>query len=313
MTGPGILRGDTRTSAAAGPMPGPPPGGPDTLVFSHANGFPAGTYRQLFEHWRAAGWQVQALPMFGHDQAYPVRSNWSPTRDELLAFIDRTVPAGRPVCLVGHSLGGILSLLAACRQPARAAAVVMIDSPVVAGWRAHGVQVAKATGLIRRVSPGRISRARRWQWPSADEALRLYATKPVFARWAPGVLDDYLRCGLEPDPSGGGVRLAFHREVETKFYNTLPHHMDRLLRRHPPHCPVGFVGGTRSQEMRQAGMEGTRRVCKGHLTMIDGSHLFPMEKPLETAKAVVDMLAGFLLGSGVGLRAGPDGPLGRVG
>ena len=33
-----------------------------TLVFSHANGFPAGTYRVLFEAWRAAGWRVVALP-----------------------------------------------------------------------------------------------------------------------------------------------------------------------------------------------------------------------------------------------------------
>ena len=51
--------------------------GRPVIVFSHANGFPAGTYRQLFEAWRGAGFEVHALERFGHDPAYPVRSNWA--------------------------------------------------------------------------------------------------------------------------------------------------------------------------------------------------------------------------------------------
>ncbi|MFM7505218.1 MAG: hypothetical protein ACKO3M_01400, partial [Rubrivivax sp.] len=47
-----------------------------TIVFSHANGFPAGTYRVLFEAWQAAGWRVLALPRLGHDERFPVTSGW---------------------------------------------------------------------------------------------------------------------------------------------------------------------------------------------------------------------------------------------
>lgn len=273
---------------------GPGSGGPGenvrmsrVLVFSHANGFPAGTYRRLFDAWRAAGWTVLALEKFGHDSRYPVRSNWSPTRDELLAFIDASVPPGERVHLVGHSLGGILSLLAACRRPERVASVVLIDSPVVSGWRAHGLRVFKATGLVQRASPGRVSRRRRWQWASIDEAREHFARKSVFARWDPQILEDYLCAGLEPDPATGGVRLAFHRDVETRFYDTLPHHFDALMRRHPPRCPVHFIGGTQSAEMRQAGMTATRRLVKDRHAMIEGTHLFPMERPAETVQAVL--------------------------
>ncbi len=259
------------------------------LVFSHANGFPAGTYRALFEMWRAAGWRVLALDKFGHDAQYPVRSNWSPTRDELLAFIHREAP-GQKVHLVGHSLGGILSFLAACKRPELAASVVLIDSPLIGGWRSHGLQVFKATGLVKRVSPGKVSRLRRWQWPDTPAAYQHFARKAAFARWAPGVLQDYMDAGMEADPDTGGVRLAFKREVETRFYNTLPHHFDALLRRHPPHCPVHFIGGTQSAEMRQAGMEATRRIVRNRVTMVEGTHLFPMEKPEETASAVLRCL-----------------------
>lgn len=265
-----------------------PAGMKHTLIFSHANGFPAGTYRKLFATWADAGWRVLALDKFGHDPAFPVVSNWRPTRDELIAFIEHS-GAQAPVHLVGHSLGGYLSLLVACRRPDLTAGVVLMDSPVLSGWRAHSVRVAKLTGLIGRVSPARVSRRRRRHWPS-DEAVRAhFEPKRAFARWDPAVLDDYLATGFEPDPAGG-VQLAFSREVETRLYNTLPHHLGALLHAHPPRCPVSFIGGTQSAEIRQVGLAATRRLVHDRLLWIEGSHLFPMERPDETAAAVLKLL-----------------------
>jgi pimeloyl-ACP methyl ester carboxylesterase len=264
--------------------------GPGTLVFSHANGFPAGTYRKLFDRWREAGWRVVAVERFGHDPAFPVTSNWPRLRDQLIALVDAQAGGAGPVYLVGHSLGGYLSLLAACRRKGLAQGVVLLDSPVVAGWRAHGVQVAKATGLIKRVSPGRVSQSRRHHWPDADAALAHFAAKSMFARWDPAVLADYIRAGTEPEPVQGGVRLAFDRAVETRIYNTLPHHFGTLLKRHPPACPVHYLGGTRSAEGRQVGMAMTRALSQGRIGWIEGSHLYPMERPVETAQAVLDAI-----------------------
>ncbi len=263
-----------------------------TLVFSHANGFPAPTYQVLFEAWRAAGLRVLALDRFGHDPRYPVSSNWPRLRDQLLDFVQAECGA-EPVHLVGHSLGGYLSLLAASRAPARVRSVVLIDSPVLGGWRAHSVHMAKLTGLIHRVSPARVSVRRRWQWPSSEAALQHFAAKHAFARWDERVLRDYVACGMETDPDAdtpGGVRLSFRRDVETRLYNTLPHHFGALLRKHPLRCPVGFVAGTRSAELRQVGLAATRALVHERLEWIEGSHLVPMEKPDEVAQAVLKLL-----------------------
>jgi pimeloyl-ACP methyl ester carboxylesterase len=270
--------------------------GQGTLVFSHANGFPAGTYRKLFDRWREAGWRVVAVERFGHDPAFPVTSNWPRLRDQLIALVDAQARGAGPVYLVGHSLGGYLSLLAACRRRDLAQGAVLLDSPVVAGWRAHGVQVAKATGLIKRVSPGRVSQSRRHHWPDADAARAHFAAKSVFARWDPAVLADYIRAGTEPDPEQGGVRLAFDRPVETRIYNTLPHHFGTLLKRHPPACPVHYLGGTRSAEGRQVGMAMTRALTHGRIGWIEGTHLYPMERPVETAQAVLDAIKSMATG-----------------
>jgi len=264
--------------------------GPGTIVFCHANGFPAGTYRVLFEAWRAAGWRVVAPEKFGHDPAYPVTSNWPRLRDQLLDYIETQAP-GQAVDLVGHSLGGYLALLAACKRPAPVRRVVLIDSPVVAGWRAHSLQVMKLSGLMKRVSPGRVSAGRRWFWPSAEAAWQHFAAKAAFARWAPEVLADYIASGTEPGPDGGVV-LAFRREVETFLYNTLPHHLGPVLHKHPPRCPVAFIGGTRSVENRQVGLAATRALVRDRIEWVEGTHLFPMERPAETAAAVLRALAG---------------------
>ena len=262
-----------------------------TIVFSHANGFPAGTYRVLFQAWQAAGWRVLALPRIGHDPAFPVTANWPHLRRELTQFIQAQAP-GQKVHLVGHSLGGFVSLMAACKQPDLGAQVLMLDSPVVAGWRSHSVQMARTMGLFKRWSPGRVSERRRHQWPSTQAALAHFAPKTAFARWDDRVLRDYIAAGTEPDaPAGpGAVRLAFTRELETRIYDTLPVQLMRYLHRHPPQCPVSFIGGMRSAELRQAGMAATRALVGDRLTWVDGTHLFPMERPDETAAAVLRAL-----------------------
>jgi pimeloyl-ACP methyl ester carboxylesterase len=124
------------------------------------------------------------------------------------------------------------------------------------------------------------------------------AHKRAFALWHPQVLADYIAHGTEdaalPDGSTHRV-LRFDRDVETAIYNTLPHNLDRLLRQHPLTCPVAFVGGTQSAEMKQVGMTMTRKVVQPdrhpeRLRMIEGTHLFPMEKPAETAQVVGELL-----------------------
>lgn len=260
-----------------------------TLVFSHANGFPAGCYRVLFERWRDAGWTVHALPRIGHDPRYPVTSNWPHLRDELLHFIQDEVRPTGPVMLAGHSLGGLLSLLVACRKPGLARGLVMLDSPVIDGWRAHSVQVVKSTGLMKRISPGKISHQRRYEWPSLDEAHAHFAAKHKFARWDPRVLKDYIASGFDAHEDGQ-VRLGFQREIETRIYNTLPHNLPRILKGHAPRCPVAFIAGTQSEELRHANAAGSKALAKDLFRWFEGTHLYPFERPDDTASLVLELM-----------------------
>jgi pimeloyl-ACP methyl ester carboxylesterase len=165
-----------------------------------------------------------------------------------------------------------------------ACGVLLIDSPILGGWRATSVSVAKRTQLIAAVSPGAVSRARRNSWPDADTAFEHLRHKKAFAHWDAQVLRDYVEHGMHDE--GDKRVLSFTREVETAIYNTIPDNLARLLKRHPLKCPAAYMGGRDSAEMKQVGMSMTEKVTKGRITIVDGSHLFPMEQPLTTAATI---------------------------
>ena len=255
------------------------------VVFAHANSFPIGTYRLLFSLLRQRGIEAGGVQRFGHDPLHPVTNHWPHLVDELIEYIEQQVERhGQPVYLVGHSLGGILSFQAASKRPDLARGVLLIDSPLLGGWKANAVGLAKQTQIVASVSPGKISQRRRTNWASNEEALEYFRSKKAFAQWHPQVLQDYVQHGLEDDQ--GKRSLLFRREVETAIYNTLPSNLNNQLKRHPVRCPVAFIGGRSSVEMRQVGMEMTQRITRGRITMLDGGHLFPMERPEATAAAI---------------------------
>jgi pimeloyl-ACP methyl ester carboxylesterase len=259
------------------------------LHFAHANSFPSGTYRQMFEHLNTH-YQINALEVHAHNPQYPVTNGWPHLVQELIDTLE--LKYNEPVILVGHSLGGILSFMLASLRPDLVRCVVVLDSPLVAGWRALILRLFKRLDLGKKYSPARFAEKRRMLWKDADEAYRHFASKEMFAIWPPEVLRDYLNCGLMPHPEG--VTLRFNRDIEAQIYLTLPDHLGAIARR-GLRVPVGFVGGTESVECRQAGLKATQKLVGKHFTKIAGGHLIPMEVPAQTAAAVHEMITSFEL------------------
>ncbi len=265
------------------------PAGQPLVLFFHGNSFPASTYNVMLDALRQRGMKVQALEKIGHNPAYPVTSNWPHLVEEVHAFAKPlTEEHPGPVVLVGHSLGGMLSLMLAAQYPALANAVVMVDAPAVGGLQAKVLQLSKTLSLNEKFSPGAISSKRRNAWQSLEEVRAHFASKKIFAKWDPQVLNDYVIHGTHEEHTEQGVQrvLSFDRNIETQIYNSVPHNLERLLKKYPLACPVSLVAARHSREMRLAGTDFTQKITKGRMMMIDGTHLVPMEKPVVTAAAI---------------------------
>ncbi|MDP5007909.1 MAG: alpha/beta hydrolase, partial [Glaciimonas sp.] len=114
-----------------------------------------------------------------------------------------------PVILLGHSMGGLLSLMVAKQHPELVRCVVLLDTPVICGWRAGLLGVAKGIGIDFKFSPARFSAKRRMQWPDAEAAYQHFASKDVFDLWPRDGIRDYVEQGrLQQD---GNLTVRFCR------------------------------------------------------------------------------------------------------
>jgi pimeloyl-ACP methyl ester carboxylesterase len=258
------------------------------LHFAHANGFPPGTYRKLVDELTDSHhvFSMAARPLWPDSIPQTLR-DWSPLAGDLRAELDRRGLRG--IVGVGHSLGAVISLLAATADPGLFSAVVAIDPIVLTGAHSLYWRTLKAIGLTGRFSLVRGARRRRELWSDRGEARASYSSKKVFASWDPEVLDDYLDVGIIDLPEGG-VRLRYPREWEARIFAAAPHDLWPELRR--VSVPTLFVQGEHSDTFLDAARARVEREVPGSRTVVieDSSHFVPMERPTELARVINEFL-----------------------
>lgn len=256
------------------------------LQFSHANGFPAPCYRQMFASLEAR-FDLRWVDRFGHDPAYPVTDGWPRLVDQLI----HAVEAHRhPVIGVGHSLGGFLSLQAAVRRPDLFRGIVLLDAAILSRMKGGALAFTKKVGIAERLGPAPGTLFRRREWDDHAAALAYFQTKTVFRRFDPRCLDDYVTLGTEP--AAERIRLRFEPEIEHRIYQTLPHDLVQECARLA--VPGGLIYGEQSDLTRRVGLAASERWLK--LAPTKGGHLFPFQFPEAAAQAIVRMIGELGLG-----------------
>ncbi|MFN2330311.1 MAG: alpha/beta fold hydrolase [Halomonas sp.] len=256
------------------------------LLFAHANGFPGSSYRSFLGP-LAKRFDVHLLDRLGHHPDFPVGHNWLALRDELLKTQEG---ADEPVIGVGHSMGGVLMAMAAEAAPARFRCVVMLDPPLMLGLDAWAMKAAKRIGLMDRVTPAGQSRGRRFLWPDRNAMRDSLRRRRLFRRFTPEALDDYVEGGTRLLDDGQAV-LVYDPEVEVEIFCHLPDHLGDLPRR--LRVPYTLLAGEDSELLTPR----RRRRLVRHgvpVTLVPGTHMFPMEHPMEARQALLETLESLL-------------------
>lgn len=255
--------------------------------FAHANGFPGESYRVLLGC-LSADYKVMAVDKLGHSIDYPVNNNWSNLADELIAHVLHK--AGRPVIGAGHSLGSIVTFIAAHKRPELFRAVIMLDPPFFWGSAGLIFRLMKFTGIADRFTPARQSSGRKRQWPDMERARTYFHSKSLFRAFDPECLEDYIRCGTVEDSSG--VSLAYDVETEVRIFQTMPDNISMYDKiRGVPGC---IIYGENSHAVNMRSLNKFTERHEFNLSTSPGGHLFPLEKPREAAVIIKRELENLL-------------------
>lgn len=256
----------------------------EIIHFAHANGFPAKTYGKLFAR-LADKYEVNYLERHAHNPIFPVTDGWERLRDELGETLAKKYSA--PVTGIGHSLGGILHFLVAVENPALYKAIILLDAPLVSRLSGAGLRLLKTTKLVDKYSPSRAARFRRNRWDSKEEVFEHFKQKKMFKRFDEDVLRDYAEFATTADENG--VKLLFEPKIEARIYRTIPHGFVKF--RGKLKVPAAYIGGTKSREARLARLGFMKKYFPFKFYFTEGTHLFPLENPLETANNIKIALA----------------------
>jgi pimeloyl-ACP methyl ester carboxylesterase len=258
----------------------------EIIHFAHANSFPAKTYTKLFSY-LADDFEIGFLERHGHNPNFPITDGWKFLAHELQTEIENRYT--KPVIGIGHSLGGILHFLVACEHPELYTSIILLDAPLVSRLSGVGLKFLKRTRLLDKYSPSRAARFRRNYWETKAEVFRHFQQKQIFKHFDKDILHDYSNHATVPHKTG--YKLLFEPKIEAKIYRTIPDSFTKF--RGKLTVPAAYIGGTHSREARLARLSFMQKNFPFKFYFIDGSHLFPLEKPLETSKLIKKVISLF--------------------
>ena len=269
------------------------------LIFAHANGYPPESYRQFLKAFQDR-YQITALylrPL--HPGSNPLDlKDWRLFRDDYLDYLDWYVEQSwsrpGPLVGIGHSLGGMTTLMAAMVRPEMFRCLILIEPVLLRRFRGGIVRYLARLGFLRRFFPLiRGTLKRKTHFSDRQAMFENYRSKPVFSGLSDQVLDDYVS-GLAAQRPDGSVDLKYPPKWESRIYETAGT-ADRFvwdnLARVP--CPVLVLRGERTDTLFSDVLDGMiNGLPQGRgITVPEAGHLLPLEAPEKTSQLVEDFLS----------------------
>lgn len=268
------------------------------LHFLHANGYPPACYKSFFEllqtQYHVFGMLLR--PLWPDSNPGDIR-NWKPFSDDLLRFLAPPTPG--PIIGVGHSIGAIVSLRAALRDPGKFRALILLDPVLFVPGFLIGWNLFRAMGLGNRLHP-KIAGAlkRRRTFDNLDTVFHGYRSREVFKYMSDEALRNYIEgitrktdAGRESTPQGS-YELVYSPEWESRIY--LTGMLDFDIWRDLPklQVPTLFIRGAETDTfMENAAQLVKRKQPNVQVEALDRStHLLPLERPTE----VFNLMQSFL-------------------
>jgi len=270
-------------------------GSPDThpdIVFLHATGFNARTYRSLLAP-LGERYHVVAIDARGHGRTeLPPKmwgyASWRRHRDDLIALMERHFT--RAVTLAGHSMGGTVSLLTAGRRPDLVSGLALIDPVILPPSMYAAVELPFGPLMLRHFYPIASKAAkRRNQFTDRESAATAFEGRGIFKAFTREMIEDYVGDGLVEDGKGG-FKLSCSPAYEAATFSAHRHDPWGALR--TVQCPITLLRAENHSTISEAAMHKIAAMKLGaRVATVEGvGHMIPMERP-DRVRAAIEAVA----------------------
>lgn len=257
------------------------------IHFAHANGFPPKTYQSLIDN-LTPGYRVIAMQLrpLWPDSDYRNFSNWETAGDDLIHFLDQQ--GLKNVIGMGHSFGGIATVIAAHKRPDLFSKLVLIEPVVLPDW-VYLMTKFLPKILLRKTNPiVKSTLVRTDKWESREVAFNHFRPKKLFADVGDKELLDYVNAGTKTE-NDGMVSLSYSKEWEAQVYMTFSNPWGYITNLQTPYVALRGETSTTIRDETWLKWQG----LKGSNTLIqfdNCGHLLPIEKPGIIAQAILNYL-----------------------
>lgn len=216
--------------------------------------------------------------------------DWRPYSADLLKLLAGRAP--EPVIGVGHSIGGVVTLRAAMKEPDKFRALVLLDPVLLVPAYMVGWNIVRAIGLGEKLHPLiATAKKRRRLFDDLDSVFEGYRKRDVFRYMSDQSLNAYIN-GIAKPKADGGYELVYSPEWESHIYMTGLRDFD--LWRGLPRFDVPTLilrGAETDTFLENAEILIKKKNPKVQVhTMEKATHLLPLEYPQEVAKIIKDFL-----------------------
>ena len=259
------------------------------LHFLHANGYPPDCYKPLFEFLKTE-YHVLGMPLrpLWDEAKIDDIKDWQPFSDDLRSFLS-SQPA--PVIGVGHSIGAIVTLRTALRDPGKFRALILIDPVLFVPRFLINWHIVRVLGLGDRLHPliaG--AKKRRRTFDDLETVFRGYRNRRIFRYMS----DENLRIYIDgiTRKTDSGYELVYSPEWEAHIYRTGLRDFDIWRDLPKLEVPTLFIRGAETDTfLEDAARLVKRKQPKVRIEALEKStHLLPLERP----KEVFEIMQSFL-------------------
>jgi len=257
------------------------------IHFAHANAYPPGCYQQLITPLLAEHSVVgmHQRPLWPNSNPTTFR-HWHQLADDLILFLEQQNI--KQVIGAGHSMGGVVSIIAAIKRPDLFSKLILID-PVIMDRKYAIVTTLLPFFLRKKIVPiAKISAKRRDLWDNQQTVYESFRKKKVFKRFSDTALWDFVKASTKSNGQGQ-VTLSYPKAWETQIYLTAPYLLSKLLKLK---IPIIAIKGEYSNVITPSlwNTWQTAQPQNHFLELPNSGHLVPMEYPQEVAEFILEHL-----------------------